>query len=52
MNVVLSEINEVMDLKCTSEAIYLVFRKAFNSVSHEELPHKLWDIDITRSLWL
>ena len=35
-----------------TDAFYLDFRKAFDSVSHNELLYKLWDFDITGSLWM
>ena len=35
-----------------TDAIYLDFRKAFDSVSHNELLYKLWHFGITGSLWM
>ena len=42
----LLDINEAIDLKCTSEVIYLDFREPFDSVPHKEF------IGITGLLWL
>ena len=35
-----------------TDAIYLDFRKAFDSVSHNELLYKLWHFGITGSIWM
>ena len=35
-----------------TDTIYLDFRKAFDSVSHNELLFKLWQFGITGSLWM
>ena len=43
-------VNQI-DNKCQCDVIYLDFRKAFNSVPHKELLHKLRSIGIKGSVW-
>ena len=50
--VFLSEINEAIDLKSPSEVIYFDFRKAFDSVPHEEFIYKQCNIGTADLLWL
>ena len=40
-----------MDRKASSDGIYLDFSKAFDSVPHQELLYKLWQMGITGPLW-
>ena len=46
-----SIIHEAVDNKKQLDMVYLDFRKAFDSVSHNELLYKLWKIGITGHLW-
>ena len=46
-----SEIFNLMDRKAGSDVIYLDFSKAFDSVPHQELLYKLWQMGITGPLW-
>ncbi len=47
----LTNIYDNVDNKCQSDVIYLDFKKAFDSVPHNELLVKLWSIGITNNLW-
>ena len=48
----LSNINDALDNNCSKcDVIYLDFKKAFDSVPHQELLLKLWKIGIVGSLW-
>ncbi len=44
-------INEATDNKDQVDMVYLDFKKAFDTVSHNELLFKLWRIGITGNLW-
>ena len=44
--------NTVIHSSFQTNAIYLDFRKAFDSVAHKELLHKRWNFGITDNLWL
>ncbi len=46
-----SIIYQAIDDKKQVDMIYLDFRKAFDSVPHDELLYKLWRIGITGHLW-
>ncbi len=46
-----SIIYEAVDNKKQVDMVYLDFKKAFNSVSHNELLYKLWRMGITGNLW-
>ena len=44
-------VHESLQAKTQSDVIYLDFRKAFDSVSHNELLFKLWCLGIRGNLW-
>ena len=44
--------NEILEAKTEVDVVYMNFRKAFNSVSHNSLFKKLNSIGITGKLWL
>ena len=44
--------NTIIHSGFQTDVIYLDFRKAFDSVAHKELLHKLWNFGITDNLWL
>ena len=44
--------NSIYSAHAVTDAIYLDFKKVFNSVSHPELLVKLWASGITGDLWL
>ena len=46
-----SKITESMEIKCSSDVIFLDFAKAFDSVPHGELLYKIWKLGITGPLW-
>ena len=46
-----SRITESMEIKCSSDVIFLDFAKAFDSVPHGELLYKIWKLGITGPLW-
>ena len=52
MLIFLSEILNNTEKRKSSDIVYLDFKKAFDTVSHNELLFKLWSIGITGSLWL
>ena len=52
MLIFLSEILNNTENRKSSDIVYLDFKKAFDTVSHNELLFKLWSIGITGSLWL
>ena len=47
----LSKVNDSFDNNASCDTIYLDFRKAFDSVPHNELLFKLWKIGITSNVW-
>ena len=48
----LALVYEAIDNRQQSDILYLDFKKAFNSVPHQELLFKLWQLGITGPLWL
>ena len=46
-----SIIHQAVDNKQQVDMVYLDFRKAFDSVPHQELLYKLWRMGITGNLW-
>ena len=47
----LSKVNDSFDNNASCDTIYLDFRKAFDSVPHNELLLKMWKIGITSNVW-
>ena len=44
--------NILLSSSSQTDVIYLDFRKAFDSVAHNELLYKIWKFGITGNLWL
>ena len=47
----LDVIHDNLDIHASTDVIYLDIRKAFDSIPHTKLFHKLWSIGITGCLW-
>ena len=47
----MNTINTSLNTNSQSDAAYLDFRKAFDSVAHKELLFKLWTFGITGGVW-
>ena len=47
----LSSIQDSLASNSQADVIYLDFKKAFDSVSHNELLVKLWSLGMTRNMW-
>ena len=50
--VFLADIRDNLDNKVCTDVIYLDFRKAFDSVPHDKLLMKLWNMGISGDLWM